>query len=522
MNRAISRFGLALLVLYTAVFAQLNNLQLFGAERLNDNPINVREAAKDFEHKRGSIITSDGVTVAQTIDTPDADTKRTRTYPDPIIYAHLTGYFSRDYGATGIEDEYNDELAAKTDEQKFGNLADLFSPKDRTGNVTLTIDNDVQHAAAEGLLFKRGSVVAIDPRDGSILALYSFPTFDPNTLSTPDQTAATAAKKQLDADASKPLLPRAYRDNFFPGSTFKIVTAAAGLQSGAITPDSPDFPRSAGYAAPLTNVPLKNFGGATCGGTLFEILRVSCNASFAQMGAEYIGVDQMVTRASAFGFNDTAPIDLPNAARSTFPTDYGKKLQPLPNYFAQKNGEPPPTTTPGEKSPIYLYEDQPKLAQVSIGQNDVRATPLEMAMVAAAVANGGVIMKPHVMQEIRTKDGVLLKTYEPEPWRTAVSPEVAATLREAMVGVVVGPGGTASRMAIDGFTVGGKTGTAELGTTPASSHAWVIGFAGPVGQAPTVAVAVLVEAQPGADEQTGGRVAAPIAQAVLEAALRAR
>ncbi len=522
MNRAISRFGLALLVLYTAVFAQLNNLQLFGAKRLNDNPINVREAAKDFERKRGSIITADGVTVAETVDTPDGATRRTRVYPDPIIYAHLTGYFSRDFGATGIENEYNDELASKTDQQQFGNLSDIFNPKDRTGNVTLTIDNDVQHAAAEGLLFKKGSVVALDPRDGSILALYSYPTFDPNTLSTPDRTAAAAAKKQLDADTSKPLLPRAYRDNFFPGSTFKIVTSAAGLQSGAVTPDSPEFPRTTGYTAPLTNVPLKNFGGETCGGTLFEILRVSCNSAFAQMGAEYIGVDPMVTRALAFGFNETPPIDMPNPAKSTFPTDYGKKLQSLPSYFAQKNNQPPPTTTPGEKSPIYLYEDQPRLAQVSIGQNDVRATPLEMAMVAGAVANGGVIMKPHVMKDIRTKDGELLDKYTPESWKTAVSPDVAATLHDAMIGVVEGPGGTAFRMAIDGFTVGGKTGTAELGTTPASSHAWVIGFAGPVGQAPTVAVAVLVEAQPGASEQTGGRVAAPIAKAVLEAALHAR
>ena len=521
MNRAIARFGIALLVLYTAVFAQLNNLQLFGAKRLNENPINVREAAKDFERKRGSILTSDGVTVAQTVETPDGATRRTRTYPDPIIYAHVTGYFSRDYGASGIENEYNDELAAKTDGQQFGDLSDIFSPKDRTGNVTLTIDNDVQHAAATGLLLKKGSVVAIDPRDGSILALYSFPTFDPSTLSTPDRIAATAAKKQLDADTSKPLLPRAYRENFFPGSTFKIVTAAAGLQSGAVTPDLPEFPRSSGYAAPLTNVLLCNFGGATCGGTLFEILRVSCNTAFAQMGAEYVGVEQMVTRALAFGFNDTPPIDLPNPARSTFPTDYGKKLQSLPSYFAQKNGEPPPTTTPGERSLLYVYEDQPKLAQVSIGQNDVRATPLQMAMVAAAVANNGVIMKPHVMRDIRTRDGELISKYQPERWKTAVSPSVAATLREAMIGVV-GPGGTATRMAIEGFTVGGKTGTAELGTTSPSSHAWVIGFAGPVGQAPTVAVAVLVEALPGADEQTGGRVAAPIAQAVLEAALRAR
>lgn len=526
MNRSITRFGVALLVLYTAVFAQLNNLQLFGAQRLNHNPINVREAAKDFERKRGSIMTADGVTIAESIDTPGGVTDRVRKYLDPLVYAPLTGYFSRDYGTGGIEKQYNDALAAKTNAQKYGDLADLFNPQDRTGNVTLTLDNDVQRAAAQGLLFRKGSVVAIDPRDGSILAMYSFPTYDPNTLSDVDRAAATAAKKQLDADPAKPLLTRAYRDNYFPGSTFKVVTSAAGLESGAVTPDSPNFPAATSYTPPLTNNALKNFGGETCGGTLFEILRVSCNSAFAQMGAEIIGPDAMVERAQAFGFNDTPPIDLPDAAKSVFPTDYGKKLQTIDAFHAHQNAPSgpggPTTTAPATRPPVYVYENTPRLAQASIGQNDVQATPLQMALVAAGVANGGVIMKPHVMKEIRTKSGELLSVYTPAPWRTAVTPEVAATLREAMVGVVEGPGGTAFRMAVDGYVVGGKTGTAELGTSPPSSHAWVIGFGGVAGQVPSVAVAVLVEAQPGATEQTGGRLAAPIAKAVIEAALRAR
>ncbi len=517
MNRSITRFGIALLVLYTAVFGQLNNLQLFGAKRLNENPSNVREAAKDFERPRGDIVTADGLVVATSVETPGGATKRQRTYPEHYLYGHITGYFSRDYGATGIERQYNDELAAKTDQQKYGSLSDLFDPKDRSGTVTLTIDSVVQRAASDALGLRRGSVVAIDPRDGSVLALHSVPGFDPNMLSGTDRAAVTAAKKALDADPTKPLLTRSYRDNFFPGSTFKIVTAAAGLDAGTVTPDAPDFPRVNGYAAPLTNVPLKNFGGSTCGGTLFEILRVSCNTAFAMMGAEHVGPEAMVARAEAFGFNDTAPIDLPSPARSTFPTDYGKKLQSVGAYYAQKNGTPPPTTVPGVPV-VYVHEDTPKLAQVAIGQNDVRATPLQMALVAAAVANNGVVMQPHVMKRIITKQGDVLAVAKPEPWRTAMSAATAAVLREAMVGVV--EGGTATRMAVAGAVVGGKTGTAELGTQPPSSHAWVIGFAGRPGEAPSVAVAVLVEAQPGADEQTGGRVAAPIAQAVLEAALR--
>jgi peptidoglycan glycosyltransferase len=463
------------------------------------------------------ILTADGLVIAQSIETPEGPVERRRVYPESYKYAHLTGFFSRTFGASGIERQYNDELAAKTTEQKYGNLSDLFDPKDRTGNVTLTVDSRVQQAAIDALGLKRGSVVAIDPRDGSILALYSVPSFDPNPLSDPDTKAAGAAKTALDNEPTKPLLERTFREIFFPGSTFKVVTASAGLDSGAVTPDEPVYPRSNGYTPPLTNRPLRNFGGSTCGGSLFEILQVSCNTAFAEMGAEDIGADRMIAGAEAFGFNDKPPIDLPNPAASRFPTDFGKRLETIDAYYARQNGEPPPTTVPGGPEPVYVVEDTPRLAQTAIGQNDVRATPLQMAMVAGAIANDGVVMEPFVMREIREQDSTLLRSASPEQWRRAVSPATAATMRDAMVNVV--ENGTASRLAVDGYTVGGKTGTAELGTDPPSSHAWIIGFAGPPGQQATVAVAVIVEAQPGADEQTGGRVAAPIAQAVLQAAL---
>jgi penicillin-binding protein A len=517
VNRPIRRVGIILLLLYMVLFAQLNNVQLFGAQRLNNHPQNSREAARDFARPRGMIVTADGLVIARSVPTPDGPIERRREYPEGFKYAHLTGYFSRTFGSAGIERQYNDELSGKTIEQKYGNLSDLFDPKDRPGNVTLSIDSRVQNAAIEALSFTRGSVVAIDPRDGSLLALWSVPAYDPNELSSPDTTAATAAKKSLDADPGNPLLERAYRENYFPGSTFKIVTASAGLETGVVSPDAPDYPRAQSYTPPLTTRPLRNFGGETCGGTLFEILRVSCNSSFAEMGAEDLGPDPMIERAEAFGFNAAPPIDMPNPAESRFPTDFGKRLQTVDSYYAQQNGQPPPTTVPGSPEPVYVYEDTPRLAQTAIGQNDVRATPLEMALVASAIANDGKIMTPHVMRDITEQDGTLLTRAEPELWRTAVSPATAATMRDAMVNVV--ENGTASRMAIDGYVVGGKTGTAQLGTDPPKSHAWIIGFAGLPGQAPSVAVAVLVEAQDGASEQTGGRVAAPIARAVLEAAL---
>jgi peptidoglycan glycosyltransferase len=518
MNRPIRRIGVIMLVLYLVLFAQLNNLQLFGAQRLNNHPQNSREAARDFERPRGMIVTADGLVIARSVPTPDGPIARRREYPQGFKYAHITGYFSRTFGSSGIERQYNDELSGKTLEQKYGNLSDLFDPQDRSGNVTLTIDSRVQQAAIDALGFTRGSVVAIDPSDGSVLAMWSAPTYDPNGLSSPDTGAALAEKEALDADPNNPLLERAYRENYFPGSTFKIVTASAGLESGVVTPDAPEYPRATSYLPPLTERPIRNFGGSTCGGTLLEILRVSCNSAFAEMGAEDIGPERMVERAEAFGFNSAPPIDLPNAAKSVYPTDFGRQRQTIDEFYAQQNGQPPPTTVPGGPEPIHVYENTPRLAQTAIGQNDVRATPLQMAMVAGAIANDGRMMTPYVMRDIREQDGTLLREGDSgQVWKTAVSPATAATMRDAMINIV--DNGTASRLAIEGYVVGGKTGTAQLGTDPPKSHAWIIGFAGKPGEPASVAVAVLVEGQDGASEQTGGRVAAPIAQAVLRAAL---
>jgi peptidoglycan glycosyltransferase len=211
---------------------------------------------------------------------------------------------------------------------------------------------------------------------------------------------------------------------------------------------------------------------------------VSCNTAFAQMGVE-TGPEAMIKTAEAYGFNKDVPIDLTNPARSNFPTDFERNL--------------------------------PALAQSAIGQNEVAATPLQMAMVAAAVANDGEVMAPHVLDEVRDTDGNIVDRYDEDVWTTAMDRGTAALMREAMIGVA--ERGTATRLQVEGFVVGGKTGTAQLGTDPPRSHAWIIGFAGPPGEAPSIAVAVLIEGQEGASEQTGGRVAAPIAQAVLQAYL---
>ena len=491
MSKQIRNVGVFLMVCYAALFVQVNRLTIFEANALKDNPANNREVERDFSSPRGSIITADGTVVARSVPSND-QYKFQREYPTRDLFAHVTGYFAFELGSAGLERSYNDELAGRTIDFDLREVSDLFVDRERVGDLTLSMRNDVQQVARQELGQRQGSVVALDPRNGEILALWSFPSYDPNALATHDFNAAEAASNLLNADPEKPTLARSYQDNFFPGSTFKIVTAAAGVERGGVTPDQPDYPARQAYqpvgagGRPVGR-PIGNFGGATCGGTLFPIMEASCNSAFAQMGAEDAGADAMIDTAQAFGFNQDVPIDLPRPARSSFPTNF--------------------------------ENDPPKLAQSSIGQNDVQATPLQMALVAAAVANGGEIMTPHVVREVRDDQGEVVDTIPTDDvWTRAMSSGTADVLRQGMIGVV--QDGTASRLDDDlpGYEVGGKTGTAQIGSSD-SSHAWIIGFAGPPGEAPSVAVAVIVEGQPGVSEQTGGRVAAPIASAVMRQAL---
>ncbi|HEV3495547.1 MAG TPA: penicillin-binding transpeptidase domain-containing protein, partial [Actinomycetes bacterium] len=309
------------------------------------------------------------------------------------------------------------------------------------------------------------------------------PTYDPNDLASHNQDSVRESWTQLNADPEKPLLPRTYRERYPPGSSFKVVTTATALATGTATPTQPVYP--ALRELPLPNSggqTLANFGGGTCGGPLPEALRISCNTAFAQLGMD-LGAQKMSAGADAFGFNKVPPIDLPYGAASNFP----------------------PASA--------FSRDQPGLAKSAIGQQDVAATPMQMAMVAAGIANNGVIMTPHVLSEVRNAEGEVVQRYEPKPWLTAVPPSVAQQTRDMMVGVVAGGSGT--RAQIPGVSVAGKTGTAQTGLN--KSHVWFISFA--PAEAPQIAVAVMLEDQPSATEATGGALAAPIAQAVMRAAL---
>ena len=481
MNRQIRRLGVAGLVLFTVLFLQLNNLQVLSAKRLNDNPLNTRQAVRDFSQPRGAIQTADGVVIADSVDTSD-QFQRLRQYPTGTLFAHVTGYFSFTFGSEGVERTYNKELTGKANKLKLNSISDLLLDKKRTANVTLTLTQKLQQVATQALGPRKGAVVALDPRTGAVLAMADYPSYDPTPLAAHDQNVVRAAWAQVTANPDKPLLPRTYRERYFPGSTFKIVTASTGLSNG-VTTSEPVYPSLTELPLPQSGgQTLKNFGGERCGGPLPEILAVSCNTAFAQMGLD-LGADKLSAGADAFGFNSVPPLDLPAVARSLFP-------------------------------PASAFQfNKPALAKSAIGQQDVQATPLQMALAGAAIANKGVAMVPHVMAEVRDSEGQVVETYAPKPWEKAITADVASTMTDMMIGVV--QHGTATRVALSSVQVAAKTGTAQTGNN--TSHTWMVAFA--PASAPTVVVAVIVENQPNVSDAVGGVVAAPIARAVLQAAL---
>jgi peptidoglycan glycosyltransferase len=516
VNRQLRRLGIGLLACYVALFAMTNYVQVIRAKSLDNDPRNTRAIVRDFDHDRGQIVSADGEVLACTVPvTTDAATGQVanpadgsaptldctkpalkvgqfgfqRLYPDRDLFGPITGYFNFNFGATGIERTYNDELAGKTSEESLHSLSDLFVDRNHTGDVKLTIRADLQQVARDALGQQQGSVVALDPRDGSILAMWSYPSFDPNQLSTHDKSASDA-KTFLEAADGHPLRARTFQERFFPGSTFKVVTGSVGVDAGLVTPDQPSYPQLSSLDLPQTTKNLSNFGGEVCGGTLFDILAISCNTAFAQMGLD-IGPEKMIAGAKGFGFDSRPPIDLPAAVASLFPEDLNAHNLPV-------------------------------LAQSAIGQNSVQATPLQMALVAGGIANNGIIMKPHLLETVTDDQGDVVRTYQPTLWKQPVSAQTASVMRQAMLGVV--QHGTATRLKIDGVEVAGKTGTAQVNPTDpnAGVEAWIVAFAGPPGGAPTVAVCVLVEAQQGFSEATGGRVAAPIAKQVIQAVLAAQ
>ena len=490
IDRSIRHVAIVLMACFVLLFVQLNRVQVFDAEALRENPNNTRTIQRDFGRNRGSIFTSDGEVVARS-DEVSGPFERLRVYPHDDLYAHTVGYLSFNIGAEGIERSFNDELVGRTPSLQLTGISDLLANTLPTGNLVLTLDHELQLAARDALGDRRGSIVALDPSTGAVRAMWSWPSFDPNRLSSHDGVAVNASFSELINADGNPLRASTHRDVYFPGSTFKLVTASAALESGAATLSSPVFAVGNGYTPPLTSRPIANFANSACGGDLQEMIRVSCNGGFAQLAAELVGPSAMIEEAQSFGFNLVPPFDVPGAVASSFPTDYGAQVR-----------------SPSVEIPAGVFENTPLLAQAAIGQNDVAATPLQMALVAAAVANDGQIMQPFVVQEVRNVRGDAVSTPNPRAWLNPLGSSNANDLRAAMINSA--RNGTGNRALVPGLEIGTKTGTAQLGTETPRSHAWTIAFAGQPGEDPELVIAVLIEADPENPDQTGGQVAAPI------------
>jgi peptidoglycan glycosyltransferase len=486
MDRQVRRLAVAFLVLFLLLLGQLTYLQVFAAEDLANNPANQRLLLDEYNVDRGNILAGDERTVLARSRPTKGRLKYLRVYPQHGLAGQITGFYSFIYGRSGLEQKYNDFLSGRASQLLPQNLVDeiLGRPK-RGASVVTTIDARLQRVASRALGNLPGGVVALDPRTGEVLAMVANPTYDPTALASHDGTKVRAAWRQLTKDRGKPLLSRASQELFPPGSTFKMVTAAAALENG-MTPSS-KFANPPELDLPQTTNTLQNFGGEHCLGgaselTLAQAFTVSCNVVFGEVGLK-VGAEKLVAQAKKFGFDQDIPFDLPFAEGSI----------PDAGDFAQ---------------------DLPGVAYSAIGQQSVGANPMQMALVGEAIANGGVEMEPRLVREIRDADGRVVESFKPKEFGRPISSRTANELTQMMVSVVQSGTGTAAQ--IPGIQVAGKTGTAQHPN--GNPHAWFVCFAPAPNPRIVVAVVVLDGGSLGS-EATGGHVAAPIAKAILEAAL---
>jgi peptidoglycan glycosyltransferase len=483
VNRPIRALAVGCLVLFIAMLININYLQFIHADALDARADNRRVRDAEYSEQRGPILVANKPIALSVASHDQYDF--IRRYPQPTLYASITGYYSF-YSSTGLELTQNDILTGSDSRFFVNRVVDLFgNNQPQGGSVSLTINPAAQEAAFQGLINLPGdgigAVAAIEPSTGAVLALATLPSFDPNRLSSHDFSSVTKNYKSLNTDPGKPLQDRAIQEIFPPGSTFKLVTSAAALSNG-YTPESM-VPGGASLDLPETTVDLVNENGSDCGGdriTLTQALVISCNVSYGWLGLQ-LGDDVLRDQAQKFGWGEHYLDDLPGQVPSQFPDN----------------------------------PDQPQTALSAIGQFDVAATPLQMAMVGAGIANHGTVMKPYLVDQVRSPDLEVLSTTEPHELHQAVSPDVANELTQMMVEVV--QNGTGTPAQIPGITVAGKTGTAQ--TSPdRPPYAWFVAFA--PADDPKVAVAVLVaNVDIPRDEITGGGLAGPIADNVIKAVI---
>lgn len=482
MQRQIRLVGLGLLVGFIAIFAMLNYVQFFKADAIASNRANSRALLAEYSIKRGDIVTSDQVTIVKSESTNDR-LKYLRQYPGGSLYGHVTGYYSHIYGTDQIERSFDNYLLGDAGEISMQEIQDhLFGGEQAGDNLILTIDSRLQAAARDALGDNRGAVVAMDPQSGEVLALWSNPSYDPAPLASHESKDATRAWNQLDPQSpTSPLINLATLRRYPPGSTMKVVATAAALENGAKSDTLYDDPVA--LDLPLTDLTLRNFTRTACTGAgqidLFTALEISCDTTYGMIGLELH--DEIQEMSEAIGFNDTLPFDV-RTAESVYPD--------------------------------ISDENEPFRAFAAIGQGDTDATPMQMALVAATVANDGEVPRARLVREVVDRGGDTVKRFAAETTGEAFSSETAEELTKMMVAVV--DTGTGTSAQIPGVQVAGKTGTAQTGREGENPHTWFISFA--PADDPQIAIAVIVEnGGTFGSEATGGAVAAPVSKAVMEA-----
>ena len=485
MNKPLRRIAIFCGLLVLALLIRDNWIQYVQADALQSRKENRRVSIERYATPRGDIIV-DGKAITGSAATKGTDYKYKRTWKNGEMWSPVTGYASQIVGATQLESLEDGILTGNDDRLFFRNTLDMVTGKKKEGgSVVTTFNAAAQKAAFEGLGDKKGAVAAIDPQTGAVLALASTPSYDPSTFAGISSKDSETFQK-LEKDSNKPMLNRALRETYPPGSTFKVVTAAAALENGAVSgiDDNTDTPDP--YPLPESSNKLTNEHGVCKNATLRYALEQSCNTVFAKL-SDTVGSDKMREQSEKFGFNESE-LDIPvRAAESVYPKD-----------------------------------NRPQNAMDGIGQASNRATPLQMAMVASAVANDGKLMKPYMVDQLRASNLDVIETHEPEELSQAVSAETAQKLQEMMETVV--KTGTGTNAQINGVTVGGKTGTAQHGVNNKEKpYAWFISYAKVSDGSSPVAVAVVVEdGAANRGDISGGGLAAPIAKSVMQAVVNSK
>ena len=476
MNRQIKRVTIAVLLMFLALFTSTTIITVFQVDSLNADSRNVSTLYDGYSAERGPILV-DGQAIVESKATADRY-KFQRVYNNPQLYSAVTGYFTLNQGNTGVEGALNNYLSGTANDQFLAKVNSILTGQTpKGGSVSLTIVPKVQQAAWDALGNNSGSVVALNPRTGAILAMVSKASYDPNLLASHNSNDVISAYKSLLADPTKPLINRAIAgDLYYPGSVFKLVTTSAAIDSGKFTPQD-TFPNPSTLTLTGTSTPINNAEGGSCGGqatvSIADALRLSCNIPMAQLGAA-LGGELIKKYASAYG--------------------YGQKLSI------------PMVVTPS----IYNVGDTAQVQLSAFGQFEDRVTPLQVAMTSAAIANGGSLMQPTLVKEITAPDLTVIQPFQQKVFSQPITPASSATLTQLMINNV--NSGAASNARISGVDVAGKTGTAQNGNGKPYTL-WFTGFA-PAND-PQVAVAVVVEN----GTSFGNAVAAPIAKKVIEAVL---